>query len=167
MIRKSSQSEDFFVIINTIYIYFTMKKYDSILYIDTPILEGDERMTGTLSTDATFHPLIGKNNNYDDPSMYNSFSFGRIVRNAISNMGQGWSAEVSDFKKWVVVNVKYHNYETSRAASKTFLIVFKMKGDGMILSTHNRYRTISGVDQAVSYINSSCITLRNCTQNRI
>lgn len=144
-----------------------MKKYDSILYVDTPILEGDERMTGTLPTNAIPQPVIGTNINYDDPSMYNAFNFGRIVRNAISNMGTGWSAEVSDFKKWVVVNVKYHNYETSRSASKTFLIVFKIKGNGMVFSTHNRYRTISGVDQAVSYIKSSCNTLRNSTQNRI
>ena len=83
-------------------------------------------------------------------------------------MGPGYSAEVSDFKKWVVVRATYHNFETSRSATKTFLIVFQAdNGDGIVLSTHNRYRTISGVDQASSYIRSACSTLKNSTQSKL
>lgn len=142
-------------------------KYDSILYVEEPIFEADNRMAGTTPTNATMQAIKGSNAFTDDPKMHNAFTFGRIVRSAVSNMGIGWSAEVSDFKKWVVVNVKYFNHDTLRGASKTFLIVFKHKGDGIILSTHNRYRTISGVDQAVSYIKAVCGQIQNSTQNRI
>ena len=141
-------------------------KYDSILYIEEPILE-NERMSGSGALDASYRRMSGHPYNMDDPKMYNAFTFGRIVRNAINALGSGWSSEVSDFKKWVVVRVNYHNYETSRSASKTFLIVFQHKGDGIVLSTHNRYRTISGADQAVSYIRSACSQLQNSTQNKI
>ena len=142
-------------------------KYDSILYLDNDLINESERITGSLPTDATMKPIWGSNAMTDDPKMYNAFTFGRIVRSAINNMGPSWSAEVSDFKKWVVVTVKYYNHETNRSASKTFLIVFKHKGDGIVLSTHNRYRTISGVDQAVTYIKSACNILQSSTQNRI
>lgn len=146
-----------------------MSKYDAILYLDDSLesIVESERMTGTSGSNASWQGDYARSAVTDDPKMHDAFTFGRIVRNAIGGMGQGWSAEVSDFRKWVVVNVKYYNYDTSRAASKTFLIVFKHKGDGLIMSTHNRYRTIAGVDQAISYIKSSCSSLQNSTQNRI
>ena len=143
-------------------------KYDSILYITEPanILESD-RMVGSGNWSGAYKSVTGYPYTTDDPKMYNAFTFGKIIRNAVNSMGSGWSSEVSDFKKWVVVRVSYHNYETSRTSTKTFLIVFQHKGDGIVLSTHNRYRTISGADQAVSYIRSACAQLQNSTQNRI
>lgn len=142
-------------------------KYDSILYLDNNLILEEDRMNGITSPNASMKPFNGSNALTDDPKMYNTFTFGRVVRSAIANMGPSWSVEVSDFKKWVVVNVKYYNFETCRSSSKTFLIVFKHKGDGIVLSTHNRYRTISGVDQAISYIKMACNQLQNSTQNRI
>lgn len=142
-------------------------KYDSILYIENPILEM-ERVPGTGNWDASTKSMGPYPFTMIDPKMYSSFNFGRIIRNAILNMGPGYSAEVSDFKKWVVVRATYHNFETSRSATKTFLIVFQAdNGDGIVLSTHNRYRTISGVDQASSYIRSACSTLKNSTQSKL
>lgn len=142
-------------------------KYDSILYIENePILEND-RIANNGNWDAHYRSPSEYPINMDDPKMYNAFTFGKIVRNAINGLGSGWSSEVSDFKKWVVVRVNYHNYETSRSATKTFLIVFQHKGDGIVLSTHNRYRTISGVDQAISYIRLACSHLQNSTQTKI
>ena len=82
-------------------------------------------------------------------------------------MNNGFSAEVVDFKKWVTVRVTHSNHITGKSASKTFLIVFKQKGDGIVLSTHNKYRTISGVDQAASYIRQVCNSLTNETNNKI
>lgn len=141
-------------------------RYDSILYIENPVNEV-ERNAGHGNWSADYKSMSDYPFNMDDPKMYNAFTFGRIVKNAINNMGSGWSAEVSDFRKWVVVRATYHNYDTSRSATKTYLIVFQHKGDGIVMSTHNRYRTISGVDQAVSYIKSSLSQLQNSTQTRI
>ena len=141
-------------------------KYDSILYVDTPILESN-RMPGSGTLDAGMHSMTpGVPVNWDDPKLYNTFSFGRVIKRAIES-NHGYYAEVSDFRKWVVVRVTYQNYETSRSATKTFLIVFKHDGDGIILSTHNRYRTISGAEQAVSYIRSACTQLQNSTQGKL
>ena len=103
----------------------------------------------------------------DDPKLYNMFSFGNIVRQAIGNMGAEYSCQVTDFKKWVVVTVSHSNIITGKLSSKTFLIVFDLNKEGIVLSTHNRYRTISGVDQAISYIRSACQALQSDTQNRI
>jgi hypothetical protein len=81
-------------------------------------------------------------------------------------MGNDFSSRVTDFGKWVTVDISHHNHITGRTSSKTFLIVFQQKGDGIVLSTHNRYRTISGVDQAASYIKSVASSLQNNTQSK-
>lgn len=142
------------------------EKYDAILCVNQLLNENDERMSSRRAP-------IGYNKGFtqyvdiDDPKLYNSFSFGNAVRQSLNNMGNGFSARVTDFKKWIVVDVSHHNTITGKSASKTFLIVFKDKGDGMVMSTHNKYRSISGVDQAISYIRSAVSSLQNDTQNRL
>lgn len=144
-----------------------MKKYDAILYIEKPINEAtvDPRLYSKDTPKTT--KGFSKYWNADDPKMYSSFTFGNALRQSLSNIGPGYICKVTDFKKWVVVDVGYHNNITGRTAEKTFLIVFQEKGDGIILSTHNRYRSISGVDQAASYIKSACNSLQGYSQNRV
>ena len=98
--------------------------------------------------------------------MYSAFSFGRLVQNSLNSIGDGFSAETTDFGKWVVVKVNHHNIITGRSASKTFLVVFQQKGDGIVLSTNNKWRTISGAEQAITYIRSASQSLKNSTSQR-
>lgn len=143
-----------------------MQKYDAVLVVDTPINESDARIYnkgGYLTSPKGFTQYIDA----DDPKLYDMYSFGNAVRQNLSNMGQGFSCSVVDFKKWVVVTVSHSNHITGRTSSKTFLIVFKPNKDGIVLSTHNRYRTISGAEQACSYIRSACSALQNDTQAKI
>ena len=129
------------------------------------IYENDRRMA-TKSTDTSPRYFHGSYD-YDDPQMYNTYSFGRTLRSQLSGLGAGFSCRVTDFKKWVVVDMSYHDIVTGRTSSKTFLIVFKQKGDGIVLSTHNRYRSISGVDQAASYIRNVANSVKDSTQSKI
>lgn len=143
-----------------------MKKYDAILYIDSePILENDRR-NARKGLDASPKYFAGSYD-WDDPTLYNQFSFGQSLQSQLNGLGQGFACKVTDFKKWVTVEISYHNIITGRSASKTFLIVFKHKGDGIVLSTHNRYRTISGADQAVSYIRNVAGTIKDSTSSKI
>lgn len=144
-----------------------MKKYDAILYIDNEeLINEDERNIGTKSTDASMKGFkVGAN--WDDPALYNAFSFGQRLRSGLNDMGKGFSCDVTDFKKWVVVKMNHHDIISGRTSSKTFLVVFKHKGDGVILSTHNRYRSISGPDQAISYIRSAASVLQSSNSSKI
>jgi hypothetical protein len=138
------------------------KKYDAILHITSLINENDPRSYNkgkTMST--TVGPYA------DDPKLYNYFSFGNVINRSLNSMGNGYSCQVTDFKKWVVVTVTHNNVITGRSSSKTFLVVFTPEKDGLIFSTHNRYRSISGVDQAITYIRSACQSLSSDTQNRM
>jgi hypothetical protein len=145
----------------------TMKKYDAILYIDSDnmITEMDRKNAG--------RPVSGVNRffqgsaNWDDPKLYSSMSFGQLLKSTLNNMGGGWSCKVTDFKKWVVVEMSHHDTVTGRSSSKTFLIVFQEKGNGLVLSTHNKYRSISGVEQAISYIKSASNALKDSNQNKL
>lgn len=145
------------------------KKYDAVLYFKPQINEatGDSRIYNRGK--AAIGGLKGFNQNHvsDDPKMYNTYTFGNMVRQSLNNMSAEYSCQVTDFKKWVVVTVTHNNIITGKSSSKTFLIVFDLNKEGIVLSTHNRYRTISGVDQAISYIKSSCQALQSDTQNRI
>ena len=110
---------------------------------------------------------------YDDPKLYASNAFGRMMLNDLNNWKQGYSAKVTDFGKWVVVEVTYHHHVTGRSASKTFLVVFDGgpkgtdKGGGMVLSTANKWRTISGYGQASSYIKSASGALESATSQKL
>ena len=98
---------------------------------------------------------------YDDPKLYASNAFGQMMLNDLNAWKKGYSAKVTDFGKWVVIEVTYHNHVTGRSASKTFLVVFNGgldgtdKGGGLVMSTANKWRTISGYNQASSYIKSA------------
>ena len=110
---------------------------------------------------------------YDDPRLYASNAFGRMMASDLNGWREGYSAKVSDFGKWVVVDVTYHHHVSGRSASKTFLVVFDGgpkgtdKGGGMVLSTANKWRTISGYSQAVSYIKSASTALESGAQQKI
>lgn len=150
-------------------------KYDAILICNTDdiINEGayDDRSYGSTT--------IGKNTGkvpylwYDDPKLYAANAFGKMMLNDLNNWKQGYSAKVTDFGKWVVVEVTYHHHVTGRSASKTFLVVFDGgpkgtdKGGGMVLSTANKWRTISGYTQASTYIKAASTALEATTSQKI
>jgi hypothetical protein len=150
-------------------------KYDAILVCNTQefLIEafGDERTyTGAGPGKTTGNvPYLW----YDDPRLYASNAFGKLMYNDLNNWKQGYSAKVTDFGKWVVVEVTHHNHITGRSASKTFLVVFDGgpkgtdKGGGIVLSTSNKWRTISGYSQASSYIKSASGALESATSQKI
>lgn len=150
-------------------------KYDAILIcnVDDFINEafGDDRSYSTTGP--------GKNVGkvpylwYDDPRLYASNAFGKLLLNDLNNWRQGYSAKVTDFGKWIVVEITCHNHVSGRSASKTFLVVFDGgpkgtdKGGGIVLSTANKWRTISGYSQASSYIKSASGALEAATTQKI
>lgn len=142
-------------------------KYDTILYIDPSLInENDDRYSAKNPMDTSW-----KGNtqyvDWDDPKLWASNAFGRLMQNELNGMGNGFSAEVTDFAKWVVVKVNHHNYITGRTSSKTFLVVFKQKSDGIVMSTANKWRSISGYSQAVQYIKAAAQSLRSSNSNKI
>lgn len=142
-----------------------METYDAILYIE-PSINEDDRFPTKSTIDASPHgntPYVY----WDDPKLWANNAFGRLLRNELNNMGNGFSAEVTDFAKWVVVKVNHHDYITGRTSSKTFLVVFNNKDAGIVLSTANKWRTISGYSQAVSYIKAASQALRNSSSQKI
>ena len=151
-----------------------ISKYDAVLVIDNSLLTeayGDERSY----TGAGYGKTTGKVPylSYDDPKLYAQNAFGKMMLHDLNSWKSGYSAKVTDFGKWVVVEVTYHHHITGRSASKTFLVVFNGgpngtdKGGGLILSTANKWRTISGYSQATSYIKAACGSLENETMHKI
>lgn len=152
-------------------------KYDAILICNIEDTEsiteayGDERSYAGAGPGKTTGkvPYLW----YDDPRLYSKNAFGKMMQADLNSWGRGYSSKVTDFGKWVVIDVTYHNVITGRSAGKTFLVVFDggPKGTdpagGMVLSTANKWRTISGYAQAVSYIKSVCSALESATSQKL
>ena len=149
-----------------------LSKYDAVLVCDI-INEGygDDRYYNGAGYGRT--GSFDTYQDYDDPKLYASNAFGKLMLQELNNWRTGYSASVTDFGKWVVVDVKCHNHVTGRSASKTFLVVFTGgpkgtdKGGGLVMSTANKWRSISGYSQAVSYIKSASTALENSVQQKI
>lgn len=139
-----------------------------LVVIGNSILEStyDDRSNATSSIDANIRGLKGSAD-WDDPRLYTDMAFGNQLRNRLSSLGNGYGVEVTDYNKWVSVRVTYHDTITGISVSKTFLIIFQNKGNGLIMNTANRYRTISGVDQAVSYIKSVASILQSRASSKV
>ena len=104
--------------------------------------------------------------NYDDPKLYTATNFGRQLQTMLSNSNNFW-AEVSDFGRYVVVTAGYHNTISGRSATKHFVIAFDPDGVGTVFTSATKWRSISGVSQAASYIKSACNPLESSASNKI
>lgn len=153
-----------------------ISKYDAVLVCDANdiILEsGDPRTTHVDPIGPGVTKSVGPHWYYDDPILYASNAFGKSIAYELNGWRQGYTAKVSDFGKWVIVEVTHHNHITGRSASKTFLIVFNAdikgadKNTGIVLTTANKYRTISGYSQATSYIKSVASSLESATSQKL
>lgn len=136
-------------------------KYDTIIYVNPESILEDNR-TYAKTVDWT---MTNQTDGVDNKSMYASYNYGRQLQNEMKSLGDGFSGEVTDYGKWVTVNISYHNHVNGKTVGKTFLIVFDVKGNSVVFSTANRWRTASGIGQAISYIRSVCSGLRNQTNN--
>lgn len=141
-------------------------KFDVILQLDNTINEAaDSRIKfgGGVT-----QPFIGHSDlKYwygIDPN--SQLSYGSYVRNSLNTMGSEYSVKVTDMGSDIIVEVSCHNQQVGKSAQKTFLIKLSDKnGKGWVKAAANRYRTINGVDQAISYIRSASSSLKNITSS--
>ena len=151
-------------------------QYDGVLVLDGGAVNeaGLDELIGSGSDKRALSPQSGYYSDkgayngyayYNDPKLYATWAFGKQLQSYLTNIGNGFGCEVSDFGKYVNVKITYSNPPTGKTASKMFLIVFDPDGkQGNIFSTSNRYRTFSGLSNAASYIKSASGSLKNATQ---
>lgn len=141
---------------------------DAILYLDPSLInESYDKRTSPGIANNGYNTGPGGIVDYDDPKLYSAVNFGRQLQNYLNNMGNGYWSEVSDFGKYVSVVVGHHNPATGRSATKHFIIAFQLNGLGTLFSSATKWRTISGVGQAASYIKSITGTLSGANANKI
>lgn len=141
--------------------------FDTILEIQQPINEKrDERLdtlrigTKTISGAADYQKQAWFMNPYDN------FSLGSYIRSGLENLGRGFSTQVFDFGSDIAVHIEYYDIGTCKTAGANFLIkILNKKGEGCVKSSSNRYRTISTIGEAISYISSRGKALASYTSN--
>lgn len=141
-----------------------MEKIDTILFVT------DNNHVNEVNVDSRMHsgglhaPAWGSKTGYLDsygPDIYSQMAFGNVMQRAINDPSNGITCEVSDFGPWVSVRVTAHNTVSGRSATKVFMVVFQAKTKGIVMSTSNKWRTIDGYQQAISYIRSASSALKN------
>lgn len=141
-----------------------LKNIDTILYIDNSINEGiDDRVYNTGAPDWS---KKGDTGDMPDFKLLGAYTFGKTIRNSLDGMSAGFYNKVTDFGNYVIVTIGYNNILTGRSAEKNYLIVFSRDNKGRILSMSNRWRTINGPNQAISYIKSAASVLQSYTNNK-
>ena len=141
---------------------------DAILYLDPDLIKeaADPRsLPGKHVLGYDTGP--GGTVNWDDPKLYMSTNFGKQLQNSLNSIGNGFWAEVSDFGKYVTVTVGHHNTVSGRSSTKHFVIVFQKDGIGTIFTSATKWRTISGVSQAASYIKSLSGAIESSSANKL
>ncbi len=131
---------------------------EAVLYISQPINEiFDPRTVGKKRPSAALTGPDGGFTSRTDWRAWSSAGFGQRLQSSLSSLGKGYSAEVTDLGQFVAVRVSYHNAVTGKGVNKTYVVVFDdiNKGDGRVMVTSQKWRTISSYDQAASYIISS------------
>lgn len=126
-----------------------------------PITEADDgRVQGrkgyTGMADQGPGGMIGR----QDWRLFSGSGYGRRLQSSLPG-GNGYSYDVTDMGKYVVVRGTGHNLATGKTVSKTFVIVFEdpKYGDATVFATSTKWRTVSTVDQAASYIRSTIQSL--------
>lgn len=140
--------------------------YDYILVLDRPINEGqtDPRVYNTKLPSLDYNPN-GRYIGVTDLKLMTNWAFGRQLQRDLNSMGSGFTCQVFDVGGEVAVTITHCSATTGRSASKSFIIVFGSKdGTGIVKSSSTRWRTISGIGQAVSYIKSVASNLTSYTQ---
>lgn len=141
---------------------------EAILYFDRSLLEHrvlhsglnetmDPRTYGKKGNQSSALTGPGGQTGMTDWRVWNGTGFGQRLQSQLGNMGKGYSAEVTDFGQYIAVRASYHNAVTGKSICKTYVVAFDHpdKGDGRVMVTSQKWRTISSYDQAASYIISS------------
>lgn len=141
--------------------------YDYILFVDDTLNEGitDPRNYTKRVPSIDINPQ-GQYVGVRDPKLMASWAFGRTLQRDLNSLGSGFSCQVLDCGGEVAVTITHCTPDTGRSASKSFIIVFDSKsGDGIIKSSSTRWRSISGIGQAESYIRSVANSLASYTNS--
>lgn len=131
------------------------------LIITQPINEADDgRVLGRSGATGAVDKGPGGQPGRYDWRLWTGSGYGRRLQSSLSG-GNGYSYEVTDMGKYVVVRGSFHNLGTGKTISKTFVIAFENPkiGDGKVFATSTKWRTVSNVEQAATYIKSTIQSL--------
>ena len=85
---------------------------------------------------------------------YDNFSLGNYVRSGLS-LGNKYGVGVYDFGNAIMVEITYYDIGTCKTSGAKFLIQIGNKnGKGVVRSSSSKFRTISNIGEAISYIRS-------------
>lgn len=142
-------------------------EFDTVLVLEQPILEKkDSRLKSLRIGTATITDTPDYRGQAWFMNPYDNFSLGSYVRSGLESLGRGYSTQVFDFGTDIVVYVEYFDIGTCKTAGAHFLIkILNKDGTGVVKSSSNRYRTISSIGEAVSYISSRGRGLSSYTNN--
>ncbi len=126
------------------------------LLIKQQVNEADNRVQGTSGATGAVTTGPGGVINAYDWRVWNASGFGRQLQGALQ-AGRGYSFEVTDFGQYVSCRASFHSVATGKSITKHFVVAFDnpKRGDGKVFATSTKWRTISNVQQAASYINQS------------
>lgn len=101
-----------------------------------------------------------------DWKVWNGTGYGQLLQRSVKP-GPGYSLDVHDCGQYISATAHYQNPATGKKISQAFLIVLNSpdKGDGTVFLASTKWRTVSSVNQAASYISSTIQALASRAKN--
>lgn len=139
-----------------------------VLYIEKPILEADSRTgmhTNTMGTaNRGPHGFYGAY----DWKVWDGTGYGQRLQREANPGGKGFSIDVHDCGQQISCTAHYQSPGSGKKVSQSFIIVLNRpdRGDGTVFMTSTKWRTVSSISQAASYINSTIRSLASIADQK-
>lgn len=127
----------------------------------------DHRVQATTGTQG--YANQGKNNQYGgyDWTVWDGGSYGKMLRAAAHPGDRGFFIEVHDCGRFLSVKASYQSPATGKSVSQNFIVVLKDdNAEANVYMTSTKWRTVSSISQAASYIQQTIKSLAGYADRR-
>lgn len=132
------------------------------LYLSQPINESsDPRTLAKGNTAGTLNQGPGGWYGAYDYRVWDGASYGRRLQSEANPGGKGYSIDVHDCGAQLSVTASYQSPISGKKISQSFIVILQdpKTSAGTIFMTSTKWRTVSTISQAASYINSTIRSL--------
>lgn len=138
-----------------------------VIYCNTPINEVDSRAKAHGNIAGTSNQGPGGFYGTPDWRVWDGASYGKQVQRE-ANPGQGYTIDVHDCGQHLSVTASYQNPANGKKVSQSFIIVLQGTNNsaGTVFMTSTKWRTVSSISQAASYISSTIRSMAGSINQR-
>lgn len=103
-----------------------------------------------------------------DWKVWDGTGYGQRLQREANPGGKGYSVDVHDCGRQISCTAHYQSPATGKKVSQSFIVILNTpdKGDGTVFMTSTKWRTVSSISQAATYISSTIRSLASLADQK-